>query len=124
MAVHVTAADLDYPANRQTPIAARIAFSDYVTADFDWRQTGPQTWDIDIETDLGALALRHGGNELWLDGVRATGSDDIMGEYPALYDRMADLVDAGDSDVDLAPMVLVADALTLGRRHSVEDFSF
>jgi D-galactose 1-dehydrogenase len=47
-----------------------------------------------------------------------------MGEYPALYARMAELVRAGTSDVDLAPMVHVADALTLGRRKTVARFDF
>ncbi len=113
--VHVTAATLEFPANRDTPIAAQITFSGNVTADFDWRQTGPQTWDIEIETTQGPVALRHGGNELSLDGV-VTGDSSIMGEYPALYARMAQLVRTGASDVDLAPMVHVADALTLGKR--------
>ena len=47
-----------------------------------------------------------------------------MGEYPALYARMAELVRRGASDVDLAPMVHVADALTLGRREIVAPFHF
>jgi D-galactose 1-dehydrogenase len=37
---------------------------------------------------------------------------------------MAALVHGGESDVDLAPMVHVADALTLGRRVSVAPFDF
>ena len=36
----------------------------------------------------------------------------------------AGLVAAGASDVDLSPMVHVADALTLGRREVVEPFHF
>jgi D-galactose 1-dehydrogenase len=122
--VHVTGAVLEYPANRDTPIAAQISFSGGVTADFDWRQEGPQTWDIDIETDAGPVALRHGGNELWVGGAKAEGAADIMGEYPALYARMAALVHGGESDVDLAPMVHVADALTLGKRVTVAAFDF
>ena len=122
--VHVTGAVLEYPSNRDTPIAAQITFSGGVTADFDWRQEGPQTWDIDIETDAGPVALRHGGNELWVGGVKAEGAADIMGEYPALYARLAALVHGGESDVDLAPMVHVADALTLGKRVVVAPFDF
>ncbi len=122
--VHVTAATLDYPANRDTPIAARLIFSGGVSADFDWRQEGPQTWDIEIETDAGPLALRHGGNQLWLNGVEAGGSAGIEGEYPALYARMAALVAAGESEVDLAPMIHVADALTLGKRVTVAAFDW
>ena len=122
--VHLTAATLEFPANRQTPIAAQLRFSGNVTADFDWRQTGPQTWDITVETDRGPMALRMGGNVLEIDGKLAGGENSIMGEYPALYKRMAELVAAGQSEVDLAPMVHVADALTLGRRVIVDSFDF
>lgn len=122
--VHLTAARLEYPANRQTPIAAQLIFSGQVTADFDWRQEGPQTWDIEVETDRGQLALRMGGNVLEIGGKPEAGKNTIMGEYPALYARMADLVRAGQSDVDLAPMVHVADALTLGQREMTAAFHF
>ncbi len=122
--VHLTAADLDFPSNRQTPIAARLTFSGNVTADFDWRQEGHQTWDIEVETNEGQLALRMGGNVLEIDGNTVAGTSSIMGEYPALYARMAELVRLGESDVDLSPMVHVSDAMTLGRRASVDPFSF
>lgn len=124
MPVHVTAATLEFPENRDTPIAAQIQFSANVSADFDWRQEGPQTWDIVVETDAGTLDLKMGGNRLFIDGRETAGEDTIMGEYPALYARMAELVRAGRSDVDLAPMVHVADALTLGRRKTVAAFHF
>jgi D-galactose 1-dehydrogenase len=122
--VHLTSAELEFPANRQTPIAARLVFSDGVTADFDWRQVGLQTWDIEITTPDGSLALRMGGNILEIDGQPVAGENTIMGEYPALYARMADLVRTGKSEVDLAPMVHVADALTLGRRMIIDPFDF
>ncbi|WP_431299113.1 Gfo/Idh/MocA family protein [Tabrizicola sp. BL-A-41-H6] len=122
--VHVTAATLTYPANRQTPIAAALVFSGNVSADFDWRQEGPQTWDIEVETHKGHLALRMGGNVLELDHKPVTGEPSIMGEYPALYARMAELVSTSTSDVDLAPMVHVADAMTLGRRLVTDAFEF
>lgn len=122
--VHVTEAVLEFPENRDTPIAARIGFSGGVTADFDWRQEGPQTWDMEFETDKGPMALRMGGNRLELGGKPAGGANSIMGEYPALYARMADLVRNGQSEVDLSPMVHVADALTLGKRVTVAAFHF
>ena len=120
--VHLTAATLTYPENCQTPIAAELTFSGHVTADFDWRQQGPQTWDIEIDTSAGTLALRMGGNRLEVDGVEMAGENSIMGEYPALYARMAELVAAGQSDVDLAPAVHVADAFALGSRIIVPPF--
>ncbi|WP_347137974.1 Gfo/Idh/MocA family oxidoreductase [Paracoccus sp. SSK6] len=122
--VRLLSADLDFPTNRQAPIAARLQFSQRIEADFDFRQEGPQTWDMEFQTDAGRMALRMGGNRLEIDGRHVQGTDDIMGEYPALYARMAQLVRGGQSDADLAPMVLVADAFTLGRRNSVAEFHF
>ncbi|WGR63478.1 Gfo/Idh/MocA family oxidoreductase (plasmid) [Paracoccus ferrooxidans] len=124
MPVHVTAAELDFPQNRQAPIAARLSLSHGIAADFDFRQQGPQTWDMEFQTDAGQLALRLGGNLLEIDGRPTTGEASIMGEYPALYARMAALVRKGASDVDLSPMVLTADAFTLGSRRIVEPFVF
>ena len=122
--VHLTRATLEFPENRQTPIAARLTFTNQVTADFDWRQEGPQTWDIEVVTDKGNLALRMGGNVLEIEGKPVAGENTIMGEYPALYARMADLVRNGNSEVDLAPMIHVADALTLGERITTAAFDF
>src|SRR5438046_5184699 len=53
----LTAAELSFPGNRAAPIAADLTFSDDtglpIRAEFDFRQTGPQTWDIRAETDAG-----------------------------------------------------------------------
>jgi D-galactose 1-dehydrogenase len=123
--VHLKGADLTYPANRQTPIAAGLRLSHGITADFDWRQEGPQTWSIRIDTDGGTLLLEDGGGRLSIDGQDAAPPQDALsGEYPRLYKRMADLVRWGNSDMDLRPMVLVADALTLGARHITDPFQF
>lgn len=123
--IHLRSAEMDFPANRQAPIAARLEFSGNIHADFDFREEGPQTWNMEFQTDGGHLALRNGGNKLEIDGKAVEGGDRIMGaEYPALYDRMAQLVPQGRSDVDLSPMVLIADAFTLGRRNTVEKFEF
>ena len=47
--VHLKAADLLFPENRATPIAATLDFvypnGAEVTADFDWRQKGEQVWE-------------------------------------------------------------------------------
>lgn len=122
--VFVRAADLEVPSNCQTPIGAKLTFSGNVTADFDWRQEGPQTWDIRIDTTEGELLLSNGGNTLAIASETVEGRTDIMGEYPALYARMAELVKSGQSDVDLAPMIHVSDAMTLGRRTLVDPFHF
>ncbi|MFX7849463.1 hypothetical protein ABTK11_20365, partial [Acinetobacter baumannii] len=66
-AMFLKQATLEVPSNRQTPIAARLGFTDAlgtdVQADFDWRQTGEQTWDIVIETDSTRVHLKKGGHE-------------------------------------------------------------
>jgi D-galactose 1-dehydrogenase len=126
--VHVTAAELEFPANAETPIAARIAFAGddgaTVTADFDWRQQGDQTWDIAVETDGGRLDLSLGGTALAIDGTRQDAATEaaLRGEYDTIYARFADLIDRGASDVDLAPLVHVADAFMLGRRQVTDAF--
>jgi D-galactose 1-dehydrogenase len=125
-AVHLTAATLDFPANRATPIAAELRFRHpggvAVSAVFDWRQEGPQTWDIAVETTAGRLLMQNGGAKLSLDGVPVAEAPDR--EYPRLYAKMAALVAAGASEADLAPMTHVADAFTLGERRQVAAFDW
>ena len=45
-----------------------------------------------------------------------------MRNIAALYRRFVELTATGASDVDLAPLVHVADAFLLGRRRDVEPF--
>ncbi|MDF0521978.1 Gfo/Idh/MocA family oxidoreductase [Bradyrhizobium yuanmingense] len=122
--VFVTAAELAFPANCQAPIAANLNLTDIsglpVTAEFDFRQTGPQSWDILADTDQGRLTLSSGGARMAVDGkVLAEGPDE---EYRGLYRRFVALAATGASDVDLTPLRLVADAFLLGKRTIVEPF--
>lgn len=122
--VFVTAAELAFPANCQAPIAANLTLTDIsglpVTAEFDFRQTGPQSWDIVAETDRGRMTLSSGGARLAVDGkVLAEAPDE---EYRGLYRRFVELAATGASDVDLTPLRLVADAFLLGKRTIVEPF--
>jgi D-galactose 1-dehydrogenase len=120
----LTEAELSYPGNRATPIAANLAFSDGtgvpILAEFDWRQTGPQTWDIRVETDAGRLTLSFGGSRLVHDGQTLV--DEEQSEYRGIYQRFVELITSRVSDVDLSPLVHVADAFMLGRRREVEPF--
>jgi D-galactose 1-dehydrogenase len=124
----VETAELDVPSNCAAPIAARVDFRDAqgtpISMDLDFRQEGPQSWDIVVETDGGTLTLSRGGAELAIDGVQpprtAEGLSD--GEYPGLYRRFAEIIVAGDLDVDLAPLRLVADIFLRSRFNSVEAF--
>jgi len=122
--VFATAATLQFPENRAAPIAAHIAFSDAqgldLQAEFDWRQTGRQSWDIVAGTDAGTLLLCDGGARMLVNGDLV--HEQPEAEYPGLYRRFAELVQAGESDVDLAPLRHVADAFMLGRRVVVEPF--
>ncbi|MEP9390315.1 Gfo/Idh/MocA family oxidoreductase [Mesorhizobium sp. KR9-304] len=120
----VVSCALDFPDNRDAPIAARIDFltstGQPVAAVFDWRQTGPQTWDITAETDAGRMLLSAGGAKLAIDSRVV--HDEPEQEYPMLYRRFAEIVRAGKSDADLAPLQHVADAFMLGKRNVVEAF--
>ncbi len=122
--IRVRDAELEVPANRQAPIAAQLAMETAagapIAAVFDFRQTGPQTWDIVLETDQGALTLSEGGGKLSIES--APQATPLEGEYPAMYRRFVDLVRNGESDVDLAPLRLVADAFLSGRYHQTEPF--
>jgi D-galactose 1-dehydrogenase len=117
-------AELDVPANCATPIAARLLLRAGgripVSAEFDFRQAGPQTWNIDITAGRETLRLSHGGNRLEVDGVPQSGPPEA--EYARLYARFAALVRAGESAIDLAPLRLVEDALATGRSIAVEPF--
>lgn len=126
--IHVSSAVLEVPENCQTPIAASIDFSHPNGADvhaaFDFRQQGEQIWSMTAETDQGTLVLSEGGARLAIDGTEHPDVADLSltGEYPRLYNRMAELVHHGDIDMDLSPMRHVADAFTLGRRITVDPF--
>lgn len=124
--VFVTAAHLAFPANRDAPVAAQVAFADAdglpIRAELDFLQTGPQTWDIRIDTDGGRLVLASGGARLLHDGVVLVDAQEA--EYAGIYRHFVDLIRRGASDVDLAPLALVADAFLLGRRSLVEPFEY
>jgi D-galactose 1-dehydrogenase len=115
---------LEVPENRFAPIAAMLRFSDAagvpIGAVFEWRQLGPQTWDIRVETEQGELMLSKGGNELFVDGQAVDLPPEA--EYRGLYDRFASLIAGGTSEVDAAPFIHVADAFLRCERKPVEAF--
>lgn len=121
---HLIASTLEFPEGREAPIAAKLRFAGEggfeVEADFDWRQTGPQTWDIEVETDAGTLLLKSGGAEMHIDGRETQQWGDV--EYSAIYRRFAELIATRSIDADLSPLTHVADAFMLGRRVTGEAF--
>lgn len=126
--VHLTGAELRFPSNRETPVAASCRFHHpggaEVSMELDWLHQGPPTWSIEAETDAGTLLLENGGATLSIDGTRDESLPGLAGEYPRLYAQMAELVRSGGVDMDLAPLRHVADAFLLGRRVAVAPFDW
>jgi hypothetical protein len=129
-AMFVKSAKLHFPENRDTPIAASLTFTSPsalpeapLSAEFDWRQEGEQSWNIDIETEAGAhLRLTHGGSRLLIDGAPAVEAP--MQEYEGLYAHFAELLRGGSSQMDDRPLQLVADAFLIGARRTVAPFQW
>lgn len=117
-------AQLLVPSNAQTPIAAELAFTDpkgaVIAAEFDFRQSGPPTWDIHVESDGSRMSLTQGGCCLMIDGERVI--EDEEHEYPGLYARFAELIANRRSEVDVAPLRQVADAFLYGHRETTDAF--
>jgi D-galactose 1-dehydrogenase len=123
----IDSAELFIPRNCATPIAASLSFRSAdptvsrLTAEFDWRQEGEQTWTITIEAADGRIfALEKGGSRLLIDGTLVIESKPA--EYEAIYEHFGDLLDRGESDIDPAPFRLVADAFLMGRWSEVAAF--
>ena len=120
----VESAELSFPENAQTPIAADVTFSSPqadgpLSASLDWRRSEGEEWTISVETSDGeTVRLEDGGSRLLLGGeVQA---DSGAGEYPDIYRTFVDLIDNRRSLVDVAPLRLVADTLLVAARKTVE----
>jgi D-galactose 1-dehydrogenase len=94
-----------------------------ISAALDFRQTGEQTWDIDIETNEGPLKLSAGG------GILTIGNEEVPrdpgaleSEYQSIYRDFAALIARGESEVDARPLQLVADIFLNAKRVTVEAF--
>ena len=83
-----------------------------ISAEFDFRQTGRQSWDIGIEASGDRLCLGRGNS---LSVAAASGDHDIDREYQAMYRHILSLVSEGQSLVNVSPLTLVADAFLKGR---------
>ena len=127
--IFIRTANLTFPSNRQAPIAADLTFTtgagaeEDLSATFDWRHSGPPTWEIDIETANGTkLKLAKGGSCLEIeDQPPFVGPEN---EYPDIYRSFAALIQSGQAKVDSTPFQLVADAFMVGRRIETEPFNF
>jgi D-galactose 1-dehydrogenase len=123
--LRVMNSDLKVPANKDAPIAASLKLAGptdaAIAVEFDWDQRGTQTWQIDIATDGGLLSLTQGASKMTVDGVAVDVATEE--EYASMYRHFADLIAKRESDIDLSPFRLVADAYLIGRRHAVEAFA-
>ncbi|HEX7929843.1 MAG TPA: Gfo/Idh/MocA family oxidoreductase [Sphingomicrobium sp.] len=123
----VRSAELSFPENAQTPIAAEIEFASDVAdgplhCSLDWRRTEGEEWTITARTvDALEIRLTDGGSRLIVDGVEQKVRE--SGEYADIYREFADLVDDRRSSVDVRPLRLVADCFLASRRRIVEPVS-
>lgn len=118
----VSDATLVFPANRQAPIAAEIAFhGDSHVAKMDWRGSEAEQWSIRIETVSGKLVdLMEGGAKLTIDGEEQPLPP--HDEYRAIYREFAKVVENGGSLIDREPLRIAADCFLVGKREIGEDF--
>lgn len=123
----VRSAELSFPENAQTPIAAEIEFAGDVAdgplhCSLDWRRTEGEEWTISARTADGAeVQLTEGGSRLFVGGVEQNVGK--SGEYADIYREFVDLIDERRSSVDVRPLRLVADCLLASRRRIVEPVS-
>lgn len=125
--VFVESAELQFPENKSAPIAANINFNTpsgvSIVGTFDWRVTGSEQWDINVETNQGWLCIGSGGATLKINGEFVNVPvHSSHGEYEAIYDKFADVIYSKANAVDLEPLKLVADAFLLGERTLVDAF--
>lgn len=117
--VMLSAARLHLRKPEEAPIAAELTMrtSDGapVEVEFDWRPRDDDRWTIRVETDGGELFLSSGAAEMTVDGKAV--ELPATHEYPGVYARFAELIAAGERDVDLRPLTLVADACLRGERN-------
>ena len=127
--VFVSTSKLTFPANRQTPIDVEITFKSgqahkpELSAGFNWLEESGEIWTIRFETGTGdVLRLEGGGRSLRINDELVLKHGDA--EYGAMYDHFADLLDAGRSDVDAAPLRLMSDVFLMGARVTGPDFEW
>ena len=127
--IYPEAAQLFVPANCGAPIAAEVELRTDsgidIQASFDFRETGPQRWNIAMDTDGGALRLSAGGGHLTL-GEQPVPEDpgSLDAEYAAIYRRFYELIARGESDVDTRPLQLVSDIFLVAKQIPVESFEY
>ena len=122
--VRLVDAGMLIPGNRGAPIAAELSMATAggapISAAFDWRQTGPQIWEIIFEAGEERFDFVQGGDDA--ANVLPGEESGLASEYRAMYRRFVSLVQSGENDVDLAPLRLVADAFMRGKIDQTDSF--
>lgn len=121
----VKKADLHIPVNCDAPIQVEMDMTTEsglpVRAEYDFLQTGIQTWSIYIDSTRGEkLVLSLGGTELEINGHLKIKEKEA--EYSGLYAHFLGLINSGTSDADFQPLRIVADAMLLGKRIAAPEY--
>ncbi|MEM7696251.1 MAG: Gfo/Idh/MocA family oxidoreductase [Pseudomonadota bacterium] len=115
--MRMVSADLAVPPGKAEPVeanlSAKLLGGAPVALAFDFLAIGAPTWTITVTSNRGVHTLTGGGTRLDHDG--ATLLDEPQAEYKLVYEAFGALIDAGASDVDVAPLRHVADAKLLAR---------
>lgn len=121
--IFITAACFVIAADAQTPRQATLTLAtpthrDGFSADLDWYHRDGEEWTIVWRlADGGNAVLRRGGACLEIDGkVIVDGQDE---EYKGIYERFAALIAARQSEVELRPLQLAADAFMIADHERV-----
>jgi D-galactose 1-dehydrogenase len=129
MPVFVDSATLTTPSNRQTPVDVQIRFKTGdangpdLSAHFNWLEGDEEVWTITIVTGKGqSLKLRNGGAVLDADGAETV--KEKPEEYERIYERFAELLASGKSDIEDGPLRLICDAFFIGRRETGPAFDW
>ena len=121
--VFVTAAEFGVAAGAQTPERATLTLAtptrrDAIAVELDWRHRDAEEWTIRCTlADGGEAVLRRGGAFLAVDGEMVVDGHDE--EYAGLYRRFSALIRTKQSDLELRPMQLAADAFMIAERNRV-----
>jgi D-galactose 1-dehydrogenase len=127
--IYVESSRIEVPENWSTPIGVNITFKRGdaspvdMSAVFDWRQRGEQTWDIDIKTRDGlVMKLSKGGSVLHINSKLILEAK--LEEYEMIYAKFARLLKSGKSETDYSPLQLECDAFMLAKPVVVDKFEW
>ncbi len=115
--VQVDRAQFTAEASAQTPVASQLNFtlgSASVACTFDFRERDTEIWSIKLVDDSNeTLEIHSGGAEICIDGGKRQISDPE--EYKGVYRKFAEVVRTRQSDIDIKPLEIIADAFLIAK---------